>query len=314
MLKKYNEAGIPAYSELILGLPGETRESFCAGICKILESGQHNSLSIYTCEMLPNSDMAQPDYIKKHGIQVIKVAFNHIHSAPKQDEEVQEYSYLVRSTATMPPDDWVSAQLFSACIQCFHSLGVLRCFALYLYSEHIASYYDFYNGLLSYIMNGSGKLSDLWHSFQTKYENSLAGDWNYYNKSFGNVTWFFEEGAFLEIISDLDACMEALVPYLMRFDLSPAFFEQLMRYQKLILRKPFVTEEHGIFDYDFPAYFDSIIKGNYAPLKSLQTTVRIQPRTRYDSIPAYAKEIVWFGRRRGATVYNAQEITVEQKK
>ena len=83
LMEKYNAVGIPTYSELILGLPGETKDSFCRGLCKLLESGQHNSLSVYYLEMLPNSDIADKGYIQKHGIQVIKVPFNHIHSAIK---------------------------------------------------------------------------------------------------------------------------------------------------------------------------------------------------------------------------------------
>ncbi|MCL2513510.1 MAG: hypothetical protein FWF08_06375, partial [Oscillospiraceae bacterium] len=39
LLAMYNEAAIPAYSELILGMPGETYESFCEGICRLIESG-----------------------------------------------------------------------------------------------------------------------------------------------------------------------------------------------------------------------------------------------------------------------------------
>ena len=70
LMKKYNEAGIPTYSELILGLPAETKESFCKGICKLLENGQHNSVSVYHCEVLPNSELAQPEYIEKHKIEI----------------------------------------------------------------------------------------------------------------------------------------------------------------------------------------------------------------------------------------------------
>lgn len=132
LMKKYNEAGIPTYSELILGLPGETKESFCKGMCRLLENGQHNSLSVYHCEALPNSDLTEPSYVEKHKIEIIKVAFNHIHSAAKKDEEVKEYSYLVRSTATLSREDWVYANLFSVCLQCFHSLGILRYLAMYL--------------------------------------------------------------------------------------------------------------------------------------------------------------------------------------
>ncbi|MCH5197590.1 MAG: radical SAM protein, partial [Oscillospiraceae bacterium] len=214
LVKRYNEAGIPAYSELILGLPGETKESFCRGICRLLESGQHNSLNVYHCEMLPNAEMASPDYIKKHGINVIKVGFNHIHSAPEQNEEVQEYSYLVRSTNSLSADDWVYANLFSVCVQCFHSLGILRFFAIYLYFEQKLSYYDFYTSLLEYILGGSGALTELWKQFKKKYEASLAGDWNYHNEKFGNVTWFFEEGAFLEIINDYEGISASLEPFL----------------------------------------------------------------------------------------------------
>ena len=224
LVRRYNEAGIPAYSELILGLPGETLESFCRGICRLLESGQHNSLSVYHCEMLPNAPMADPAYIEKFGIRVIKVGFNHIHSAPEQDEEVPEYSYLIRATNTLSEDDWVQANLFSVCVQCFHALGVLRFFAIWLYTERGVSYYDFYTALLRYIMEGEGKLSVLWCRFKEKYESSLSGDWNYHNEAFGHVTWFFEEGAFLEIVHDFDAVMHTLLPFLSRYDIPPALF------------------------------------------------------------------------------------------
>ena len=57
LLHKYNEAGVATYSELILGFPGETYESFCRGICTLLEQGQHSSLFVYLCELLPNAVM-----------------------------------------------------------------------------------------------------------------------------------------------------------------------------------------------------------------------------------------------------------------
>lgn len=310
LMQRYNEAGIPTYSELILGLPGETKESFCRGICRLLENGQHNSVSVYHCEVLPNSELALPEFIEKHKIEVIKVAFNHIHSAPKKDEEVKEYSYLVRSTATMSREDWVNTNLFSICVQCFHSLGLLRFFAMYLHTEGKASYFDFYSGLLDYIMNSSGKLSKLWHSFRNKYETSLKGDWNYYNEKFGNVTWFFEEGAFIEVVDNYNEYMDELAPYLKKFSIEKDVFGQLMLYQKLLLRKPSDEAATEAFDYNFHNYFENITKCRPALLKKAKTTVTVIPKVHYNSIADYAKETVWFGRRRGATVYSGGEITI----
>ncbi len=310
LMQRYNEAGIPTYSELILGLPGETKESFCRGICRLLENGQHNSVSVYHCEVLPNSELALPEFIEKHKIEVIRVAFNHIHSAPKKNEEVKEYSYLVRSTATMSREDWVNTNLFSICVQCFHSLGLLRFFAMYLHNEDKTSYFDFYSALLEYIMKGNGKLNKLWNSFRQKYETSLKGDWNYYNERFGNVTWFFEEGAFIEVVDNYSAYMDELIPFLRNFDMDEDLFTQLLLYQKLMLRKPFDKASEETFAYDFCSYFESITKNRPAQLEKKATLLTVTPKTQYDSISDYAKETVWFGRRRGATVYGNNEIRV----
>ena len=310
LVRRYNEAGIPAYSELILGLPGETLESFCRGVCRLLESGQHNSLNVYHCEMLPNAEMSDPAYIEKYGIQVIKVGFNHIHSAPERDEEVPEYSYLVRATASMPPEDWVRANLFSVCVQCFHALGILRFFAIYLYTERGVGYYDFYKDLLAYIMEGEGLLHDLWAQFREKYESNLSGEWNYHNPAFGHVTWFFEEGAFLEIVRDHAAAEAQLEPFLLRYGIPEPLYGELKRYQQAMLRKPFDRAHTVSFAYDFPAYFNGILSGEYGPLRKTPVTLSITPRTVYTDFFEYAKETVWYGRRRGASVYGKKEIAL----
>ncbi len=311
LVQKYNEAQIPTYSELILGLPGETYESFCGGICKLLENGQHNSLSVYHCEILPNAPLASPASIQKHGIQIIRVFFNHIHSAPQNNEEVQEYSYLVRATATMPPEDWVRANMFSVCIQCFHSLGALRFFAIYLYENHITDYYTFYSGLLDYLLASEGKFGDLWRDFRRRYTHSLDGLWNYYNARFGNVTWFFEEGAFLEWISDLSASFAQIEPYLKKYPLPEDLFAQLLLYQKHMLRRPDDEKTETDFSFDFPAYFREILRGHAAELRRRNIRMRILPQRTIRGIADFAKEIVWFGRRRGLSVYLTDEIEVE---
>ena len=308
LMQMYNGANIPTYSELILGLPGETKESFCQGLCKLLESGQHNSVSVYYCEILPNSELARKENLERFGIEVIKVPFNHIHSAIKQEEEVQEYSYLVRSTASMSREDWVESNLFSVCLQSFHSLGILRFFAMYLHEKQGVSYFAFYSALLAFLTQSEGKLQNLFASFREKYENSFAGDWNYHSQKFGNITWFFEEGAFLEMVTDLEATFRELLPFLQRFAVPEPLFEELLQYQKAMVRKPFEHEKTYHFQYDFYAFFDEVIKTNKGSLKKQSTRFTLTPGKTFESMEQFAKETVWFGRRRGASVYGADEI------
>ena len=210
----------------------------------------------------------------------------------------------------MPRADWVEANLFSVTVQCFHALGLLRFIAIWLHAAGHTAYYDFYDGLLTYIQDSGGQLAALWRSFREKYETSLAGDWNYHNEVFGNVTWFFEEGAFLELITDETVFDRELIPYLTRFAIPEDLFGELLRYQKLMLRGPFDGEKTERFSYDRHAFFDSVIKTGSGLLRRKPNAVTAKPNRRFPSLPQYAKETVWFGRRRGATVYRDDELTV----
>lgn len=304
LLKKYNEAGIPTYSELILGLPGETKESFCEGICKILESGQHNSLSIYYLELLPNSEMAQPSYIKKHGISSVEVGFNHMHSI-KRANEIEETSHIVQATSTLSKEDWVYCNLFSICVQSFHSLGFLRCFAMYLNSQMSLPYFTFYSELLSFITESKDSvLFRLFDSFNKKLSSSLAGEWNYVDPDFGEVSWAFEEGAFLTLLKNSDEVYSELDAFLKKYFSDTEIFNQLKDYQQAVLRNVNKNNEEKLFDYDFLSFFDSIHQGKSAVLKKERAKYSFVSDMTFSSWKDFAKNIVWFGRRKGASYYS----------
>jgi putative methyltransferase len=315
LLSKYNEAGIPSYSELILGLPGETYESFCNGICELLEAGQHNSISVYYCELLPNSEMAQKSYIERFGIQITKVPFNHIHSAQETGtSEIQEFSNIIVATNTMSREMWVKSNMFSVCVQCFHNLGLLRCFAIYLHYESEIKYLDFYNNLLSFILNANGTLmNSLFLSFADKLNDSAGGNWNYRNIKFGSATWFFEEGAFLELVADFERFWDEIKPFVLRFNIDKKIFMNLLKYQKAIIKRPENPGADIEQAYDLNSYFSNIYSGSYHKLEARKNVLHISAEKEDLSWKEYAKETVWYGRRRGATLHtnNKGESYVE---
>ncbi len=301
LMKLYGENHIPAYSELILGLPGETYESFREGICRLLELGQHNSISVYYCEMLPNSPMAQKEYIERYGIISETVGFNHIHSSA-HTEEVPEFSKIIVATNTMSREDWVRANMFSVCVQCFHNLGLLRLFAIYLYSEKNVSYLDFYTALLERIMSDSGTLMNgLFASFQSKLSRSDR-EWNYRSEILGEAAWFFEEGAFIEALMNYEQFWAEMLPFLKSFGIDEGIFRSLLDYQRKIIRQPGVNEFTIEQDYNFYAYFEHIYSGVYSPLEKSRSTLHFKYDDNISDIRTYARELVWYGRRKGATI------------
>ena len=313
LMDKYREAGIATYSELILGFPGETYESFCRGICRLMENGQHCALYTYLCELLPNAVMSDPDYVKKHQIEGIKVYFQNAHSVADKEEEVHEFSHLVHATATMSVRDWVRANIFSICVQCFHFIGALRYLPIYLYKENICGYFDFYNGLTDYLLASPGKMGGIFRDLKSRYDNDLQGNWLYYNPAFGNVNWPHEEGAFLEAVNDYDACISEIMPYLKTFGIPEPLFSDIMKYQDMMLKKPCDGEAEAEFSYDLPVYYETTTRTGDCPPKRGSIFIRRKPEVVYNDVEKYAREVVWYGRRREASIYSRSEIRCESR-
>ena len=51
--RRFTRDRVETYSDLILGLPGETYESFVDGACRLIETGQHNRIQFNNLSILP---------------------------------------------------------------------------------------------------------------------------------------------------------------------------------------------------------------------------------------------------------------------
>lgn len=306
---RYNEAGIPTYTELILGLPGETYESFCKGICRLLDSGQNNSMTVYDCQVYPNALMGSKEYQEKFGIKTSRIPLLGIHYNPEFNG-VPEYFDIITETSTMPKSDWVKACMFSVILQTFHHLGLIRYFAIYLHLEKGVSYYDFYNGLFDYIYKeNKGFLNEFFSSLYKRKADTETADWTYNRDVFGTTGWYFEEGAFLEMVYHSDAFWAEIRPFLEKFDIGNELFEDLFEYQKKLVRLPDISEVEIKSKYNFYKYFEAATENADAVLVKKNCVLSIKAHKQISSWEEYAREIIWFGKRYSATLLvNPREI------
>ncbi len=306
---RYTEAGIPTYTELILGLPGETYESFCRGICSLLEHGQNNSMTVYECQVYPNSRMADPEYRSRHGIKTAKIPLFGIHYNPEFNG-VGEYIEVIIETATMPKDDWVKAYMFSVVLQTFHHLALLRFFAIYLNREQKLSYEDFYQKLFNYIYNeNSGYLHELFKELYERKADTEKADWTYQKDVFGSTGWYFEEGAFLELIKSGEIFWSDITPFLKSFNIEPGLFDDLLKYQKGVLRSLDKSEAELEFKHNFYPYFEDQSGGT--PLREVECSLKCKSDFEAESWADYAKKAVWFGKRYSAMLLTNPRAEVE---
>ncbi len=302
LLMKYKKTGLSAYTELILGLPGETYESFKDGIEKLLEAGQHSSIFIYNCELLLNSRIGQPDFCDKYEIETARIPFNQDHFAPVS-ESVQEYSNIVISTSSMKRSDWIRSATLSVFIQAFHCLGLLQCAAIYLYYEKNIPYTDFYCRFLDILCEDKGLFGKIYNDTVEKITEYSEGNsrWAICDDKFGNISWPVEEGIFLKYESDYEAFYEFAKGFVSEYIDDNELSDELIRFQRFILKKHTDNNEPVSFKYDFFRYFSRININEYEVLKKTNC-LYAKRDAGYNGIDAYAKEVIWFGRRNSSTL------------
>ena len=302
LYSRYSEAGIPTYTELILGLPGETYESFCKGICDLLESGQSNSMTVYECQVYDNSIMGNDEYRKKHGIKTSRIPSFGIHYNPDYNG-VQEYMDIITETNTMTKDEWVRAYMFSVVLQTFHHLGLTRFFAVYLNKENGVSYYEFYSRLFDYIYNDCvGYLNTFFVDLYNRKMDTDTADWTYQKDIFGTTGWYFEEGAFMEMVCHNEEFWACIKPFLCGLGIEKEIFDDLFKYQRNMIRMLGVKQVELDFKHNFYPYFKAIDEGKILPIKKVNNTVKIIAHKIVHSWDEYAKEFVWFGKRYSGTL------------
>ncbi len=314
LMLKYNEINISTFSELILGLPGETYETFCEGVNILIENGQHYAINIYPCELLPNAEMGQKAYQEKFGIKSTRVPFKLIHSNEGQKkDDIVEYSEYITSTDAMSEEEWAKSLLFASYIQGLHNLGLLRALAIYYRHEHNLSYNDFYNKLLSYSKESKGTLLNTVYERISKLclgiisgSNELVATC----EGLGDVLWGFDELIFLEFYKNLEVFYKEVKECFKGIDENDDVVDALFKYQLDIIKK--IGVEHPVIssEYDFYSYFNSIFLGGYEKLVKNKTTIAVEDGVVVKDIHEFAREIVWYGRNRRATDYTSTNYKV----
>ncbi len=305
LMALYNEAGVATYTELILGLPGETYESIVDGIDELLNLGQHNSIYIHNCEWLPCSIMGKPDYIEQFRIKTSKIPLNQPHREPSDDDIIPETSSIVTSTCSMDTDSWKKMNMFSYAVQAFHHMGILLFFALYLYNEKICSYKQFYTGLLDFFLKNPQTVAG--KAFRT-IENYLDavlqenGTLSCCDERFGKVQWPFEEYAYLHTVYDIDLFYKEAESYLREYNIPTEIFSSLMSFQRKMMKTPFDNSESIQSGYNFYEYFSAFLSSAPIKLQEKREAVSVDVRS-YGDWADFARKIAWYGRKNGATTY-----------
>lgn len=304
LLKMYNDADISTYTELIIGLPGETLATFKEGLCELLELGQHKSVTTYHCELLPNSRMSTKEFREKYKIETVSTVLEQYH-CEDMENTLSGFSNLVVGTSTMSKEDWVEANVFSDFLQAFHHLGLTQALALYVRNECNVRYIDFYSGILDYIENETSFLKEIYTLVRNTLSDFVAGKGGlvYQNPIFGKITYPLEEAIFLLCAYDMDKFYDEIRKFLSRY-CDSEFLNELIKYQKSIIVLPDCNDKECSFDYDFYSYFSAVLSDEKTELIKKTSRYRYSAQIKTCNWDDYSRYVIWYGRRNGRSLFS----------
>ena len=311
LMAQYNTFSIPTFTDLILGLPGETYESFCAGIGKLLMAGQHTSIYVYSCDILTNTPLWDKAFQQKFQIKVIRIPFAQYHCDNVVTNEIEEYANEIIETSTMSRADFGKAKLFSVVVQCFHCFGLLQAFAMYLFTEKGVPYTEFYQSLLDWLLNhpesvAGGEFQEIKEQIDGYLNGKMINPRT--DPVYGNIVWPLEEAAYLQIILRFDEFYDEMTGFLSRYQIVAGFFSELMAYQKSIIKMPGVKERTLHFHYDFYPYFRNILTNKPTSMEKRENDITFRDAIVPDNLKDYSKIVIWYGRKGEKNLYRDIEV------
>jgi radical SAM superfamily enzyme YgiQ (UPF0313 family) len=319
LMRRYNEARISTYTEIIMALPGETYDSFANGIDVLFDHGQHSQVVIYNCTVMPNAEMGHPDYIKKYGIKTAEIPIFTSHASAKAaDDAYIERESVIVETNTMSNRDWRRTYKFAWCVQCFHTLGILQSVAIFLRHRHDVRYRAFYEGLIDYALkHPTSMVKRELDILDRKLDDIMAGvGLDQYLDGFTDVTWPPEEAGFLRLTDRPDELYAELTGFLdglvrdRELDIDDEMLRDLLRFQKSLVVNPHASGDLTItLCAGIPDFVQACREGRKTELSLTPASYLIRRGEGFGGDKAeFARRIVWYGRKGGKFNYPVERV------
>lgn len=314
-VRQYRRLGIATFTEVIIGMPGETYETFERGIDELIGAGFHDAIDIYNCAVFPNAEMSDPSYASAHGLSTRRIPQFLRYCDPRGDP-VQEYEDIIVATSTMSIDDFKRSVMYAWIVQLCHSMNLTTVIAVYFGIARGVAPSRFYEALLEFAGGHPQTMIGQLHAAvraHTEQWVDHGAPRDLFVPDVCDVTLDAEQYAFLHIARDFERFFAELDDFLQWLErrglglLDPSLRADLLNLQAALVvkwdRSGTTTLALGHSLYGF---FEAATCGEAVPLRKGAFEVAIVDPYDFDGdMQRYAREIVMWGRRDGKTRYHS---------
>ncbi len=303
-----DQRNIPVYTELILGLPGETIDSWKRNFYNLYELNQHTGITVFQAQLLENAEM---NLLQRKLYKITSQPVTDYFAGSYSVEHVEENINVITGTKDMPTPVMLDAQTFAWFQTTFHINGFATLVARFINKYLGISYDQYYDDLMAYCKNNA------WLQKEEQEARKYFSNW----MTTGKIDhpkigveihgWNIIHRTSMNMHSEnkTDELYDFLEGFLLRYNLPEDLLASLMKLQRAYYIKydnrnnyPFVREvDYNLWDY---ISFDR-------PLEKVKTRYKLDfPEDKTMSFNRFL-ELFYFARRRNfgkATVENADSV------
>jgi radical SAM superfamily enzyme YgiQ (UPF0313 family) len=321
--RRFTRDRIETYSDLILGLPGETFDSFADGVSRLIENGQHNRIQFNNLSILPNAEMGDPAYQAKYGMATIETRVHNIHGTMEVEVDgIYEMQDLVIATHAMPAPDWRRARSFGWMSALLHFDKLMQIPLIVANEVSGASYRQMIEAFMSKAADPYPLLAEIRDLMLGAAADIQAGGPEYLmSEEWLGIFWPVDEYVFIKLVAEdkIDRFYAEAGELLTQLvaerspSLPVALIDQAIRLNRALVKQPGNRGDANIeLDYDLWQFYQNRLVGQPTSLEPKRVAYRIDRSSeRWLDFDSWCREVVWYGNKKGAYLYGNRTVHTE---
>ena len=303
--QKFLDNGLQTYTDIIIGLPGETYTSFVSGISTLIEKRQHNRIPFNNLSILPNAEMADSNYQKKYGIQKAECEIINIHGKidDNNSDKVHEIQQLVIATNNMSRVDWCKARTFAWMTALLHFDKLLQIPFVILHENYSISYKDLIEIFMRKDLDSFPILLEIKNFFLRKAESIQNNGVEYCpSKEWLNIWWPVDEYLIIKLSIEEKLENFYVESELILFELleeininDKHILHESILLNKALFKQPFM--EHNVnlnLSYNIWEFYQSALCGKKILLEEKPCSYYInRTNKKFLTWEEWYKEVIW---------------------
>ena len=323
---KFMKDGIKTFSDIILGLPEETYDSFTKGVSKLISLGQHNRIQFNNLSILPNTDMGDPEYLEKYDMKVVENDIINIHGALGEWlDDIYETQQMVVGTKSMPDEDWVKTRVFGYVVAFLHFNKLFQIPIILANSVYGIDYKELFTAFVTEEKTKTGAFSDLISVFYKHTRGMQDGGPEFMSsKKWLNIWWPPDELAFIKAVTEdklddfyVDA-KEILYSVLDKHDIKnyDKVISDSILLNKSLIKLPNQTQDLQVkLNWNISDVYNQTLLGKPSVLRRGDFTYFIDRTSEtWDSWEDWCEKVVWWSNKKGAYLYDSLVVENKRKK